>query len=410
MSILAQVRVVQFHVRYCLTSYPQRHSVAMTQRWPDWSGSESDKTYTATAKSRKPEAPLSQEQALWKVVSRIAPSFRWLKTDLFMLAASTENEPIIAKFAELLAMLGQKLLPNVGAVPMKSLEAARPEVIELSSLLAFLAAPVSARLDSTSKTRTEMTDPWQLHDPWSNGGSAPCCDKSKGTLTAKDKTAQKSEENIVEVPALTFNRFGSGKGKGKNKDDKSTTKSKVPGTTQAFEKNVQEAAVDTEVQTVNNITEDREMQTDEMTQVADASSQWEAGMLTEFDQMVTDSVKILDHNLGYAGSPMGRNELEAKAKHMLQAGATVASLKTTCKTHNVRLDLVRQGDVLRKQCGNAWLMAGNNGLRFSSESNEIVVTQVFDGGGRVAARCSRNHKYGDIDLVEHLFEIKHENA
>ena len=133
-------------------------------------------------------------------------------------------------------------------------------------------------------------------------------------------------------------------------------------------------------------------------------------MLTEFDQMVTDSVKILDHNLGYAGSPMGRNELEAKAKHMLQAGATVASLKTTCKTHNVRLDLVRQGDVLRKQCGNAWLMAGNNGLRFSSESNEIVVTQVFDGGGRVAARCSRNHKYGDIDLVEHLFEINHENT
>ena len=114
----------------------------MAHRWSEWSGGDSDKPTTFAAKmNKKHEAPRSPEQALWKVVSRIAPSFRWLKTDLFMLGALPHNAVIVNKFAELLSLLGQQLLPNVGVVPLENMDAARPEVMELASLLAFLPSP-----------------------------------------------------------------------------------------------------------------------------------------------------------------------------------------------------------------------------------------------------------------------------
>ncbi len=68
----------------------------MAHRWSVWSRGARDKPGTIAATSNtQQEAPRSLEPALWKVDSRIAPSCRWMKTDLFMLGALPQNAVIV---------------------------------------------------------------------------------------------------------------------------------------------------------------------------------------------------------------------------------------------------------------------------------------------------------------------------
>ena len=108
----------------------------------DWSSEETSKPdrrnflYTQARST-----PNTGKEALWNVVRRCGGPFKWLKADLFMLGVSLEpdNVLVLEAYSEFLRVLGQRLLPKVGAEPLSNVMRARPEAQELSMLLACLA-------------------------------------------------------------------------------------------------------------------------------------------------------------------------------------------------------------------------------------------------------------------------------
>ena len=79
-------------------------------------------------------------------------------------ASEAENLAVMESFSAFLITFGQRLLPKVGAEPLGSLQRARPEVQELSMLLAFLPCPASVQEKSTPPP---VQDPWvTFGDPW----------------------------------------------------------------------------------------------------------------------------------------------------------------------------------------------------------------------------------------------------
>jgi hypothetical protein len=92
------------------------------------------------------------------------------------LADDPENVKVIAAYSNFLQVLGHRLLPKVGVEPLGSLERARPEVQELSLLLACLATPATHPVVGPTSSTPSSSDPWHTgSDPW-----RACASKANG--------------------------------------------------------------------------------------------------------------------------------------------------------------------------------------------------------------------------------------
>ena len=65
----------------------------------------------------------SADEAVWRAVARISSAAGWLQLDLAPLAEAQQSQSIMEGLAELIKMLGQTLLPQLG---QKLLQASRP--------------------------------------------------------------------------------------------------------------------------------------------------------------------------------------------------------------------------------------------------------------------------------------------
>ena len=116
--------------------------------------------------------PDDPEQAMWSAVRRLGPAYKWLSSDLFLLGAAEHpaNRDILDTFAELLAKLGRRVLPDAGAQPMSKLVRARAEVQDLASLLLSLASRTAQVCEDRGHRGdalpSPLPDPLQVHDPW----------------------------------------------------------------------------------------------------------------------------------------------------------------------------------------------------------------------------------------------------
>ena len=135
----------------------------------------------------------------------------------------------------------------------------------------------------------------------------------------------------------------------------------------------------------------------------DASTNWEPDVLPEFEETLAALVKILDQSLGFENLPIGRDKLEAKARHLLHSGETKESVRDLCKLHYKKLDDTRCGDTIILLCGPRWIMDGS-GSSWISDGNHVKVTQLH-ANNCISARCLSTGKYGTIQLIDYLFDI-----
>ena len=115
----------------------------------------------------------------------------------------------------------------------------------------------------------------------------------------------------------------------------------------------------------------------------------------------------MDQALGYDDEPIGRSVLRARAEHLMQNGFATNDLQERCLLHYGKLDSVRRGDTLIRTCGSQWNMRGGGGSRCISTTAKVKIVTVTNGG-RVDARCPISGNFGEIHLIDFLFEI--ENA
>ena len=139
--------------------------------WRENSSEETAPTQHQAAHAKSYAPPDTAEGALWNVVRRCGGPYKWLKSDLFMLgvASDPENIAVVEAYSEFLRALGQRLLPQAGIKPLEKLQRARPEVQELSMLLACLATPAKVAQLGTSQHTSHQNhhDPWSKYsDPW----------------------------------------------------------------------------------------------------------------------------------------------------------------------------------------------------------------------------------------------------
>jgi hypothetical protein len=184
-----------------------------------WSSDETSKpSHWQSPPSRSRSAPNNSDEAMWNVVRRCGGPFKWLKADLFMLGEASEpcNMVVLEAYSEFLRVLGHRLLPKAGVEPLSRLDRARPEVQEMSFLLASLATRPSSSTAPSQQTQVERehlhvhdaksVDPWSSpdNDPWSR--SAPMGNGNKGNYNVRGKgifvPPPLVVEKVVEVPTV----------------------------------------------------------------------------------------------------------------------------------------------------------------------------------------------------------------
>jgi len=136
----------------------------------------------------------------------------------------------------------------------------------------------------------------------------------------------------------------------------------------------------------------------------DGATQWLATDVAEHSKALFDAVRILDENLGYAQEPMNKESLRKKATHLLQQGMTNEDIKLICSRHNKHLDHIRPGDILVKRCGAHWSMSGG-GCIWQSKGDRILVCEIGTDF-LVSVKCPENGRFGEIEMVNHLFDIE----
>ena len=182
-----------------------------------------DETVDAASSRQQKWSATTPEQALWSATKRIAPAWRWLKTDLTMLARQDEYHDVLQAFANLLQVMGNRLLPKVGVEPLSALSAARSEVQELVFLLASLAgggSHVKARHVADRAVLAQPTLPSKgFNSPGKSDGrtgsisgevpAVPVVDlRASPFQVVKETTSEspvvQSIEKIIEVPHVQY--------------------------------------------------------------------------------------------------------------------------------------------------------------------------------------------------------------
>ena len=116
-------------------------------------------------------------------------------------ASDPENLAVIESFSTFLRALGHRLLPLAGARPLDRLERARPEVQELSMLLACLATPSPLEAQKIASFRSREQDPWAtVGDPWQSKKNDVEA-TSPTTSCIQYVTVEKLVEKIIEKPS-----------------------------------------------------------------------------------------------------------------------------------------------------------------------------------------------------------------
>ena len=96
-------------------------------------------------------SPEKAEDAMWTVVRRVAPGWRFLSADLLLLSElnHAENKEVVDSYVALLKALGKRLFPTDGKSPQAKMVRARPEAVEIAALLASLASRPPAEKGGT---------------------------------------------------------------------------------------------------------------------------------------------------------------------------------------------------------------------------------------------------------------------
>ena len=181
-------------------SWRQKHRSSST--WHDDSGEDTAPARWQPPSTKTHSSPATAEAALWNVVRRCGGPYKWLKSDLFMLGVASypENLTVAEALSDFLGVLGRRLLPTAGITPLSSLDRARPEVQELSLLLAHLAT-----LSGTGPTNTHkklaQDDPWMTHgDPWQQSAQGGYYRDNATPQCVQYVTVEQIVEKTVEVP------------------------------------------------------------------------------------------------------------------------------------------------------------------------------------------------------------------
>jgi len=123
-----------------------------SQGWQSSSGE--DTIYAGKRATSLP--PICDDEVMWTLVRRVAPGWRHLASDLYLLDAfeKEDNAEVISCTVALLKALGQRLLPTQA----RDLSRSRPEVTELAAMLATLAVrPPHARQGKDADKIPERT-------------------------------------------------------------------------------------------------------------------------------------------------------------------------------------------------------------------------------------------------------------